>query len=210
MIAIVDYGMGNLRSVQKGLEKVGCSAFITSQPEQVVAARGVILPGVGAFGDAMHNLRRTGLDVALKEAAAQRKPLLGICLGLQLLFEGSEENGWHEGLGLMPGRVVRLPEGEGRKIPHMGWNQLNRCREEPVLKDIPEGSYYYFVHSYYARTEDSSLVAATADYGMPVPAVVSRDNLIGIQFHPEKSSALGLKILRNYGELVDNADNPGD
>jgi len=205
MIAIVDYGMGNLRSVQKGLEKVGYQSFITSQPEQVVEAKGVILPGVGAFRDAMLNLQRTGLDEALRHVVAIRKPLLGICLGLQLIFEGSEENGWHDGLALMPGRVVRLPE--GRKIPHMGWNQIYRCREEKVLQEIPEGTYYYFVHSYYARTEESNLIAAVSDYGIPVPAVVSRDNLIGIQFHPEKSSTLGLKILRNYGELVYDAGN---
>lgn len=203
MIAIVDYGMGNLRSVQKGLEKMGFKAFITDRPQEVLEADGVILPGVGAFGDAMENLVRCGLDEALREVVAQGRPFLGICLGLQLMFEESEENGPHRGLGIWPGRVIRLPAEV--KIPHMGWNRIRRLRYEPILEGIPEGTYFYFVHSYYICTEDKDLVGAVADYGVEVPAVVSRGRVFGIQFHPEKSSTLGLKILNNFGEMVRNA-----
>jgi len=203
MIVIVDYGMGNLRSVQKGLAKAGFEAIISADPEVVGGARGLVLPGVGAFGDAMTNLAEQGLDQAIRRFAGSGRPFLGICLGLQLMFESSEENGWHAGLGLLQGRVVRLPE--GLKIPHMGWNALRQLRTEPVLAGIPEETYFYFVHSYYVQPTDPAVVAAVTDYGLEVPAVVSRDNLIGIQFHPEKSSAWGLRILKNFGELVGNA-----
>jgi len=202
LIAIVDYGMGNLRSVQKGLEKLGFAAFITDRPQDVLQAAGVILPGVGAFGDAMENLVRCGLDEALREVAASGRPFLGICLGLQLMFEESEENGLHRGLGIWPGRVIRLPAEV--KIPHMGWNRVRRLRYEPILEGIADGTYFYFVHSYYVDTQEKGLVGAVADYGVEVPAVVSRGKVFGIQFHPEKSSVCGLRILNNFGEMVRN------
>lgn len=204
MIAVVDYGMGNLRSVQKGLEKVGCSAFITNRGEEIMRARGAVLPGVGAFGDAMNNIRSLGLEKVLKDYVNSGRPFLGICLGLHLMFEGGEEHGWHHGFGFLPGKIVRLPE--GLKVPHMGWNQVRRAREEKILDGIPDSSYFYFVHSYYAQVDDPQIIGAVTDYGTDVPAIVSRDNLIGIQFHPEKSSELGLKILQNFGELVRHAD----
>jgi len=199
-LAIIDYGMGNLRSVQKGLEKVGLSAEITGEPGKVLAAPGVILPGVGAFEDAMANLTGTGFVPAIKEVVSRGTPFLGICLGMQLLFTASEENGLHRGLDLLPGRVKRLPP--GMKVPHMGWNQLEIRNRETLLKGLDDGDYFYFVHSYYAEPEDEGVIIATSDYGINFPAVVGRDNLYGIQFHPEKSSQLGLKILKNFGEMV--------
>ncbi|GAW91552.1 imidazole glycerol phosphate synthase subunit HisH [Calderihabitans maritimus] len=200
MIAIVDYGVGNLRSVQKGFEKAGYRAVITDDPSQIRGARAVVLPGVGAFADAMANLRRSGLLEVVKEAA-QDKPFLGICLGLQLMFEASEEGGWHEGLGIFPGKVVRLPAGV--KVPHMGWNQIHIKKPSPILKGIPDGSYFYFVHSYYVFPTTSDYVVTTTDYGLEFTSVVGRGNVFGIQFHPEKSSQLGLKILKNFGELME-------
>ncbi|MQL53897.1 imidazole glycerol phosphate synthase subunit HisH [Desulfofundulus thermobenzoicus] len=200
MIAIVDYGMGNLRSVHKAMEKVGFAAAVVREPEEVVAARGVVLPGVGAFRDAMANLRRAALDEAVKQAIGRGKPFLGICLGLQLLFETSEEFGSTHGLGIFPGRVRRLPP--GLKIPHMGWNHVHWQKPVPLTRGIPDGTAFYFVHSYYVDPGDQDLVAGVTDYGIPVTAMVSRDNVFGIQFHPEKSSTLGLKILQNFGELV--------
>jgi len=208
MIFIVDYGMGNLRSVQKGLENVGFAASITSKPEDIEAAQGVVLPGVGAFGDAMNNLKSNGMDQALQEFVKSGRPFLGICLGQHLMFEGSEEFGWNEGLGLLPGRIVRLPA--GIKVPHMGWNQLRRVREERILDGIPDDSYFYFVHSFYPQVDDPCIIGAVTEYGATIPAVVSRNNIYGIQFHPEKSSTLGLKILQNFGELVRDADHTRD
>lgn len=199
-VVIIDYGMGNLRSVQKGLEKVGLTADIITGPERLYAAPGVILPGVGAFADAMENLDRAGFIPAIKEVVARGKPLLGICLGLQLLFSESEENGLHRGLDLIPGRVVKLPA--GLKVPHMGWNQLEIKRQSPLLKGISNGDYFYFVHSYYVVPEDDRAIIACTEYGIKVPAIVGSGNLFGIQFHPEKSSDLGLRILKNFGELV--------
>lgn len=204
MIAIVDYGMGNLRSVQKGFENAGYSARITSDREEIADARGVVLPGVGAFGDAMNNLKSLGMDQALKDFVKSGRPFLGICLGLHLMFEGGEEYGFHQGLGFLRGKIVRLPDGV--KVPHMGWNQVCRVREEKILDGIPDGSYFYFVHSFYAQVEDPQVIGAVTDYGVTIPAIVSQDNMIGIQFHPEKSSSLGMKILQNFGELVRHAD----
>lgn len=201
MIAIVDYGMGNLRSIQKGLEHMGYPATVTSSPEEVMAAAGVVLPGVGAFGKAMANLEDMGLVEPLRLLAGAR-PLLGICLGLQLLFDGSEEDGWHQGLGLLAGQVVRLPSGV--KVPHMGWNQLHLRRPSALLQGIADHSHFYFVHSYYAQPEDPGMVVATTGYGVELAAVVSRGLITGIQFHPEKSSSTGLAILKNFGELVAN------
>ena len=199
MIAIIDYGMGNLRSVQKGFEKVGFPAEIVTKAEQVVAADAVVLPGVGAFGDAMDNLRNAGMIEVINQVVDEGKPFLGICLGLQLMFEESEEWGIHKGLGLFPGRVKKFPP--GLKIPHMGWNQIEIQKEMPILKDIPDKSAFYFVHSYYVDAGVDVAVTLT-DYGISFTSIAGRENLFGIQFHPEKSSTLGLKILENFGGLI--------
>ena len=198
MIAIIDFGMGNLRSVQKAIEAVGSSAAITSDPEQVRRASKVILPGVGAFADAMAELHRTGLGDAFREAVHQGKPCLGVCLGLQLLFDVSLEDGEHAGLGLLPGRVVRFASRPDLKIPHMGWNTLRIRRRAPLLAGLGESPSVYFVHSYYAQPDEPDLVAAEADYPEPFPAVVWRGNLTACQFHPEKSQAVGLTIYDNF------------
>ena len=205
MITIVDYGMGNLHSVAKALRRTGHEALVTEDPAQVLVAEGIILPGVGAYADAMAALRRRGLDAALRQVVEAGRPFLGICLGLQLLFELSEENGGARGLGLLPGRVRRFPEGQGLKVPHMGWNRLDLRRPSPLLGGLPRESYVYFVHSYYVDPDQPELVAATAPYGLDMPAAVSRGNCHGVQFHPEKSSAVGLRILSNFGRLVEAA-----
>jgi glutamine amidotransferase len=200
MIAIVDYGVGNLRSVQKGLERVGAAAIVTSDPAELDAGQGVILPGVGAFGDAMANLRERALLAPVLRQVEAGKPLLGICLGMQLLFEESEEMGRHRGLGLLRGRVVRFPEGD-LKVPHIGWNQLHAPRGA-VLAGIREGAYAYFVHSYYALPEHSRDVLATTDYGIEFASVVGQGRIWGAQFHPEKSQEVGLQLLQNFSQLV--------
>jgi len=200
MIAVIDYGMGNLRSVHKGFEKVGVDVILARSPAQVDEADGVVLPGVGAFADAMANLRSAGMDEAVHRAVKAGKPFLGICLGHQLLFETSEEWGITRGLGIFPGRVRRLPE--GLKVPHMGWNQLEIKRPDPLLEGIPDCSSYYFVHSYYVEPEDEELVLAVTEYGLRFACVVGKGKVYGIQFHPEKSSTLGLKILENFGRVV--------
>lgn len=200
MIAIIDYGMGNLHSVSKAVERLVREAVVTSSPEEILAADGAILPGVGAFGDAMSNLRETGLDAVTKQYAASGKPLLGICLGMQLLFEESEEHGKHEGLGLLPGRVVRF-RGD-YKVPHMGWNELTfERRESPLFEGLKPG-HVYFVHSYHALPERREDLLATTDYHQPVTAIVGRGSLYGMQFHPEKSGDLGMALLRNFVGLV--------
>jgi len=198
MIVILDYGMGNLRSVQKAIEAVGSSAEITSDPERVRQASRVILPGVGAFADAMSELRRTGLGEAFSEAVRQGKPCLGVCLGLQLLFDSSTEDGEHIGLGLLPGRVVRFTAQPGLKVPHMGWNTLRLRKPAPLLAGLPREPSVYFVHSYYALPQNPDDVAAEADYPNPFAAVVWRDNLTACQFHPEKSQATGLAMYANF------------
>jgi glutamine amidotransferase len=200
LIAIIDYGMGNLRSVQKAFEKVGYRAEVVQEPGRVGQARGIVLPGVGAFRDAMENLKAAGLDQAVKEAVAAGKPFLGICLGLQLLFEISEEFGSTPGLGIFPGWVRRLRWGV--KIPHMGWNSVYFQKETPLTRGISDGAQFYFVHSYYVDPGEQDLVAGVTTYGQPFTSMVNRGNVFGIQFHPEKSSTLGLKILQNFGELV--------
>jgi len=206
MIAVVDYGMGNLRSVVKGFEQVGVTAVVTSNPADVLAADAVVLPGVGAFGMAMEHLRAAGLDRALVAAVAADKPFLGICLGLQLLFTESEEFGPVPGLNILPGRVVRFfPEGApaGVKIPHMGWNSLRKAAPTSLLSNVPEGTHVYFVHSYYVAPEDPALIATTTEYGGFVfTSAVTRGKLFACQFHPEKSSTLGLEILRNFGKMA--------
>ncbi len=200
MIVIIDYGMGNLRSVQKAIEAVGSAAEITSDPDRVAIASKVVLPGVGAFSDAMAELRRSGLDQAFREAVRSGKPCLGVCLGLQLLFDASEEDGLHQGLGLIPGRIVRFPARPGVKVPHMGWNTLRILRPAPLLAGLDDQPSVYFVHSYYAVATNPTIVAAESDYPDPFPAVVWRDNLTACQFHPEKSQSVGLRMYKN---LVD-------
>ncbi len=201
MIAIIDYGMGNLRSVQKALETVGAAAEISSDPDQIRRAEKVILPGVGAFADAIAELRRTGLDAAFVEAVTSGKPCLGVCLGLQLLFDVSEEDGTHVGLGLLPGRVVRFTPAPGLPIPHMGWNTLRVRREAPLLKGLGSEPSVYFVHSYHAVPADPADIAAEADYPYPFAALVWRDNLMACQFHPEKSQKVGLAMYANFAAL---------
>ncbi|AEF94590.1 Imidazole glycerol phosphate synthase subunit hisH [Desulfotomaculum nigrificans CO-1-SRB] len=201
MIAIIDYGMGNLRSVQKGFAQVGYQADIVQDPAAVEAAPAVVLPGVGAFADAMENLKRAGMIEAIHRAVAAGKPFLGICLGQQLLFESSEEFGATKGLGIFPGVVKRFPVGE-LKVPHMGWNQVAIQRPSPLLEGIPDGAAFYFVHSYYVQPADPALAVTLTEYGLKFASIVGRDNVFGIQFHPEKSSTLGLRILKNFGRMV--------
>jgi imidazole glycerol-phosphate synthase subunit HisH len=201
MIAIIDYGMGNLRSVQKGFEKVGHQAVVTSDPAQVAAAGKVVLPGVGAFEDAIAELRRLDLVKPVLDAIDSGKPFLGICLGLQMLFDVSHENGRHEGLGVIPGEVVRFDLPKGYSVPHMGWNQLAIRQPAPILKDVAEGSYVYFVHSYYVVPKDAQVIATETDYGGPFCSMIWRDNVYATQFHPEKSQSEGLRILKNFAEL---------
>ena len=200
-IAIIDYQMGNLRSVQKGFEKLGHQATITSDPRELAIAERVVLPGVGAFGDAIAELRRRELVQPIRDAVASGKPFLGICLGLQLLFDVGYEGGEFEGLGILRGKVVRFELPPPLKVPHMGWNRGSIKHRAPVLEGIADGTYFYFVHSYYAVPDDKSVVAIEADYGHPFCAAVWRNNLFAAQFHPEKSQAEGLKILKNFAEL---------
>lgn len=202
MIAIIDYGMGNLQSVQKGFEKVGFPAIVTADPKQVVSARGIVLPGVGAFEDAIKNLKESGFVEIIKQSINKGKPFLGICLGMQLLFRESEENGLHFGLDVFPGRVVKFNLPKSLKVPHMGWNQIQKKGSCPILKNVPTGAYFYFVHSYYVLPEDDETIGAVTDYGMMFSSVVGKDQVFGIQFHPEKSSDAGLVILKNFGEMV--------
>ena len=201
MITIIDYQMGNLRSVQKGFERIGHQAEITSDPDVVRAAEKVVLPGVGAFEDAMTELRRRQLVEPICEAIDAGKPFLGICLGLQLLFDVSYEGGEHEGLKVLPGKVVRFDLPHGYKVPHMGWNQARICRPAPILNGIDEGTHFYFVHSYYVVPEDPSVTAIEAEYHRPFCAMIWRDNLFATQFHPEKSQSKGLQLLKNFAEL---------
>jgi glutamine amidotransferase len=212
MIAILDYGLGNLRSVQKALERVGATAVVTCDHAALDAAQGLILPGVGAFGDAMSNLQARRLVEPIRRHAAQGKPLLGICLGMQLLFDSSEEMGQHRGLGLLPGRVVRFPEGDLR-VPHIGWNELQvpggaRDREKgTLLAGIAAGSYAYFVHSFYVVPDEPTDILATTEYGLAFASVVGRGMLFGAQFHPEKSQEVGLRLLASFSRMVD--EGPG-
>ncbi len=200
MIAIVDYGMGNLRSVQKAFEKVGAEARVIQTPGALTGARGIVLPGVGAFGQAMENLRAAGWAEPLRQACASGLPFIGICLGMQLLFETSEEMGQHAGLGILPGDVKRF-SGE-LKVPQMGWNQIRLKRTSPLLHGVPDSSYAFFVHSYFCAPRDESLVLATTDYGIEFASVVGRGNVFGAQFHPEKSQSVGLKMLQNFAAMT--------
>lgn len=201
-IAIVDYGMGNLHSVSKAVERLGYEAIVTGDAETILSSDGVLLPGVGAFGDAMSHLRETKLDAVVTQAAGKGLPLLGICLGMQLLFDSSEEHGRHEGLGLLPGRVERFAGDSGLKVPHMGWNRLEFLQQNhPILKGLAEG-HVYFVHSYHVLTGRPGDLLAVTDYGHPVTAIVGHNNVYGMQFHPEKSGELGMALLRNFLELA--------
>ncbi|MGL4512702.1 MAG: imidazole glycerol phosphate synthase subunit HisH [Lacipirellulaceae bacterium] len=201
MIAIIDYGMGNLRSVQKGLERVGHAAVITTDPAVVATATRVVLPGVGASADALRAVRERGLEGPIKEAVAERKPFLGICLGLQMLFDVSYEDGEHRGLGVLPGKVVRFDVAKELKVPHMGWNRVRQTHPSPLFAGIEDDAYFYFVHAYYVAPGDASLVATTTDYGGEFCSSVSRDRLFATQFHPEKSQSVGLRLLKNFAEL---------
>jgi glutamine amidotransferase len=201
-IAIIDYGMGNLRSVQKGLERVGFAAEVTRDPERITAAVGVVLPGVGAFGACMGNLRGYGLVETVRHVITRGTPFLGICLGMQLLFEESEEFGPVPGLGIFPGRVVRFPESEMLKVPHMGWNQIRKHQDAPHLQGIEDGAFVYFVHSYYVVPDDPSLTATSTEYGFEFASAVARDNVFATQYHPEKSQRVGLQILANFGRYA--------
>lgn len=201
MIAIVDYDAGNIKSVEKALLHLGQEVTVTGEAEAILKADKVILPGVGAFGDAMEKLRSTGLDKVMKEVADKKTPFLGICLGLQLLFESSEEAPGVAGLGLLKGKILKIPQAEGLKIPHMGWNSLHLQNGGRLFRGIDEHTYVYFVHSYYLEAQEESIVKASTRYGVEIHASVEKDNLFACQFHPEKSSTAGLKILKNFVEL---------
>jgi glutamine amidotransferase len=194
--------MGNLRSAQKGLEKAGVQAFITSDPEEVDAADGVVLPGVGAFRDCMANLTQAKLVDPVQNAIRQGKPFLGICIGMQLLLSVSEEFGIHQGLDVIKGRVVRFPASRDLKVPHMGWNRVHNSGASPLFEGIPDGTYFYFVHSYFAVPDEKDIIAGWTHYGTRFCSVISRGNLFATQFHPEKSDRWGIMVLRNFGRIV--------
>jgi len=200
-ISIIDIRIGNLRSVQKAFAAVGAEVELVSDPVGILAADKLVLPGVGAFGAGMTALQSRGLVAPIQEAVSRGIPLLGICLGMQLLFATSEEMGTHQGLNLLPGRVVRFPE-MGLVVPHMGWNELEPVGAHPLLDQVPAGAHAYFVHSFYCAPDDPAIVTAWTEYGQPVPAIVARDQVFGIQFHPEKSQHVGLQIMQNYVNLT--------
>lgn len=199
-ITIVDYDVGNFRNVQKAFQTIGADAEITNSAKAVNSARAVVLPGVAAFGDAINNLRERNLDQPVLNAVKAGKPVLGICVGLQLLFDESEEMGRHLGLGILPGKIVRFPE--TLTVPHMGWNQIEPERDHPLLKNIDPGDFAYFAHSYYAAPASTDHVIAYTNYGQPYPSIVGKDNVCAIQFHPEKSQQVGLQILKNFVDLA--------
>lgn len=201
MVAIIDYDAGNIRSVEKAVSLLGEDVKVTRERGEILSADHIILPGVGAFGDAMEKLRSYGLTEVIEEAVGEGIPFLGICLGLQLLFESSEESEGVKGLGILPGRIVRLPEAPGLKIPHIGWNSLRYPNRGRLFAGIPEESYVYFVHSYYLQAKEEEIVTATTEYGACIHASVEKDNVFACQFHPEKSSEVGLHILRNFLEI---------
>ena len=206
-IGVVDYGMGNLRSVSKALESLGFPTLVSGDPKALSSCRGIVFPGVGAFRDCMGNVVRQGLLPFLREYLAADRPFLGICVGMQLLFSGSEEFGRHEGIGFFRGNVVRFPgdmparDGGVLKVPHMGWNGVEVVGDPPALRGIPSGTYFYFVHSYYAAPDDPADVVCRSTYGVRFAAAVGRGNRLAVQFHPEKSQAAGLRLLGNFGRL---------
>jgi len=200
MIAVIDYGAGNLRSVTNALARLGYQPKVTSKPEDVENASAVIFPGVGAAGDAMESLRESGMDEAIGNAIREGQPLFAVCIGMQVLLSATEEGGWNECLGVIPGTVRRLPG--NLKVPHIGWNQVRQLAKHPIFEGIPDESNFYFVHSYYPQPEDDSLVAGTTEYGMTMCSVLLRDNLIATQFHPEKSGGLGLRMYGNFLKMA--------
>lgn len=201
MIAIIDYDAGNLKSVEKALAKMGEQTIVTRNPQEILSADHVILPGVGSFADAMENLKKYQLDAVIHEAVEKKIPFLGICLGLQLLFESSEESKGVEGLNILPGKILRIPNKEGLKIPHIGWNSLNFPNKGRLFEGIDEEAYVYFVHSYYLKADDPKIVTATTQYGTTIHASVEYKNVFACQFHPEKSSNVGLRILKNFASV---------
>lgn len=205
-IAIIDYGMGNLRSVQKGLERVGFPATVSRDHDLIAAADGVVLPGVGAFGACMENLRNLGLIDVVRRVIDRGTPFLGICLGMQLLFEESEEFGPIAGLGVFRGRVVRFADRPGLQVPHMGWNRIAKRQDVPHLRGVDDGAFVYFVHSYFVIPSDPALTATSTEYGIEFTSAVARDNVFATQYHPEKSQEVGLKILENFGSIVCGAN----
>lgn len=202
MIAIIDYGAGNIQSVSKALAHIGCEAFITRDKDKILKADGAVLPGVGSFGDTMDTMTEYGIKDTVIEYAKSGKPFLGICLGLQLLFPKSEESPEAEGLGIFDGSITKIPSGEGLKIPHIGWNSLNIKKSDGLFKGIGKNPYVYFVHSYFLNASDKSIVSAQTEYGVTIDAAVEKGNVFATQFHPEKSGETGLKILRNFADIV--------
>lgn len=202
MIAIIDYDAGNIKSVEKALLALGEQAVVTRDSKEILGADGVILPGVGSFGDAMERLENYGLVETIHQVAERQIPFLGICLGLQLMFDSSEESPGIQGLGLLPGRIVRIPDDGGLKVPHIGWNNLKYPHPGRLFKGLPENVYVYFVHSYYLQAQEESIVKAATEYGALIHASVEKDNIFACQFHPEKSSGVGMKILQNFMEVV--------
>ena len=200
MIAVVDYGAGNLRSVTNALVKLGYQPKVTSEPDVVLKATAVIFPGVGAAADAVDNLRRSGMDEAIKEVIRNGKPFFAVCVGMQVLLSSTEEGGWNECLGIIPGNVKRLPS--GLKVPHMGWNQVKQVNGHLIFKGIADETNFYFVHSYYAEPEDKAVVAGTTEYGVNMCSMLIKDNLIATQFHPEKSGELGLRMYANFLQMA--------
>lgn len=201
MIAIIDYGAGNLHSVRNALNFLGTKNIVSDNPEEILNADKIILPGVGAFGDAMKALNEKNLADTIKKAVKAGKPILGICLGMQLFFDESEESPGVEGLGILKGRFVKIPKKSDIKIPHMGWNNLSIAKNSRILKDIGDEPYVYFVHSYYLEPEDEAVVSAYTDYGTRLAVAAEKENIFAVQFHPEKSGDTGLKILKNFTEL---------
>lgn len=199
MVAIIDYGAGNLSSVKKALDYLGAESEITDDRDKILSASHVILPGVGSFGDAMNSMRDRGLVDTVKETAKSKR-FLGICLGLQLLFEGSDESPDAQGLGILKGEIVSIPKDAGLKVPHIGWNSVSLKQNDGIFKDIDDESYFYFVHSYYLKNADDNVVAGVTSYGTEIECAVQRDNLCAVQFHPEKSGKVGLKLLKNFLE----------
>ena len=200
MIAIINYGVGNLRSVEKAFQAVGGDAVVTSDRELICNAEKIVLPGVGAFGECANRLRESKLDELVREAAETGKPMLGLCVGLQLMFDEGHEFGIHQGLGLLRGRVVRFPE-DGLRVPQIGWNQIEEVKAHPLLTGLENGTYFYFVHSYYVEAEDEADVLAKTEYGIRYPSICARGSVCGVQFHPEKSQDAGLKLLANFAAL---------
>lgn len=202
MIAIIDYGAGNIQSVSKALKHIGCDAFITRDKEQILKADGAVLPGVGSFGDTMDTMNSYGIKDTVVEYTKSGKPFLGICLGLQLLFPESEESPNTKGLGIFDGTITKIPSGEGLKIPHIGWNSLDIKKTDGLFKGIDQNSYVYFVHSYFLNATDKNIVSAQTQYGVTIDAAVQKGNVFATQFHPEKSGETGLKILKNFADIV--------